>query len=205
MKKGPVFWLTVHYQSYLVSGYLVCCFVWNVDRRAGLIGHAATAADDTCQRAACRHHQTEPLIEIDWLEALQSSPLFVDIVCSLLVSFTVSDDLYTVFQKRNNLFDYIAQLLEIPTALNENFRQYSWGNAEFMYLIVCIIWWLFCCYWWCLECIVHQCFIQAHFFLGGGNPPQLRIPPRPPKNLRRGLLLCECNTCKLTECSKLTK
>ena len=39
---------------------------------------------------------------------------------------------------------------------------------------------------------------------GGGIPPQLRIPP-PPKNLRRGLLPCECNTCKLTECSKLTK
>ena len=47
----------------------------------------------------------------------------------------------------------------------------------------------------------YQCFIQAHF--GGKFPPKIRIPP--PKNLRRGLLLCECNTCKLTECSKLTK
>ena len=39
---------------------------------------------------------------------------------------------------------------------------------------------------------------------GGGNfpPPNFEFSP---KNLRRGLLLCECNTCKLTECSKLTK
>ena len=48
---------------------------------------------------------------------------------------------------------------------------------------------------------LNQCFIQAH--LGGGeSPPNFEFPP---KNLRRGLLLCECNTCKLTECSKLTK
>jgi len=45
-----------------------------------------------------------------------------------------------------------------------------------------------------------HCFIQAH--LGGISPQTSNSPP---KNLRRGLLLCECNTCKLTECSKLTK
>jgi len=37
----------------------------------------------------------------------------------------------------------------------------------------------------------------------GEISPKTSNPP--PKNLRRGLLLCECNTCKLTECSKLTK
>ena len=38
-------------------------------------------------------------------------------------------------------------------------------------------------------------------FWGEFPPPNFEFPP---KNLRRGLLLCECNTCKLTECSKLT-
>ena len=52
-------------------------------------------------------------------------------------------------------------------------------------------------------CTTYQCFIQAH--RGGISPQNFEFFP--PKNLRRGLLLCECNTCKLrpTECSKLTK
>ena len=48
-----------------------------------------------------------------------------------------------------------------------------------------------------------QCFIQAH--LGGGFPPNFEFPPPPQELEARSVTICECNTCKLTECSKLTK
>jgi len=36
--------------------------------------------------------------------------------------------------EKNNPFTFLTQHLEISTDLNEIFRQYSWRNAESMYL-----------------------------------------------------------------------